>query len=275
MANVNAWFIQNDSTLDTEIVIDPPADLASTLPTGFSLIQQSIPEEDYNNAADPNYKKFRLLSYINDYIVESKKISDIDFKKEVDVRFYQKKDVVYGRVVRITHYPYVSGNPDFNTPILKEEIDYKFDTKDMVEKTEHRLTYWKNDTTSSLEKTFDKNYLPPESFSEDEDRRKCVICIMKADMLQVLIDEGKTLADAKSDIESFLDTRQGEIDKLTHRGVTAFIDNIAADTSDTFLQQTLTTQSNQLMKDFILDRIDYPDAETQATSLEDLYKGSA
>lgn len=272
MVNVEAHFVKNIQTLDEVFIFEPPSDLV--LGPDEILITKSIPEEDFNNLKDPNYERFRLYSYVK-FSAKNKEVSAVDFKKETSERFFEDKEYIYGRLIRTTYYPYDNGSPDMSMPILKEEVDYTFNDLEVVDELRRVYSYWRNSGSQSTEKVVIKNLSRSEMVNEGETRRRVLVDKMIYDATQALVDEGSILAVAKDDMNNFLAIRQGGIDGLILRDDTSFIDDIAADTLDPFLQQELATKNNKTMKTYILDIIDYPTAETMAPNLGSLYKGSS
>ena len=120
----------------------------------------------------------------------NKDVYSINFKKETTERFFSEKIYLYGRLIRNTHYPYDGQDPDLNTPILKEEIDYFFNNFESVDKVRRVFTYWRNNGDSSVEKVAIKNLDEGDVISEGVERRNNIIDKMKYCIVKVLIDEG-------------------------------------------------------------------------------------
>ena len=216
----------------------------------YSEIQTKIDNDIFIISLDKQhvFSKEDSLSYIKNYTMDKtefriydkvyahsrfENLGDINYETQVNDGISFSDEVFrFGRKIRKNGAWYNNGYPDYSSPIMRVNYDYKFDSGGYVDAIEKHLIYYKKNGELYHAKTSVETFSPVKKTKETVDRRQLIYSRVLGTAQLLLAGQGMPQNDIIGLADAFSKTLNDPIRLYVNHGVIDIITQLSKTTAE-------------------------------------------
>ena len=216
----------------------------------YSEIQTKIDNDIFIISLDKQhvFSKEDSLSYIKNYTMDKtefriydkvyahsrfENLGDINYETQVNDGISFSDEVFrFGRKIRKNGAWYNNGSPDYSSPIMRVNYDYKFDSGGYVDAIEKHLIYYKKNGELYHAKTSVETFSPVKKTKETVDRRQLIYSRVLGTAQLLLAGQGMPQNDIIGLADAFSKTLNDPIRLYVNHGVIDIITQLSKTTAE-------------------------------------------